>query len=314
MGRITAICISEEKGTPKREVPQAALITDWGLEGDAHAGKWHRQVSLLSKEKIDDFCKRGAGVVNGDFGENLVVEGLDPAALPVGTLFGAGNAVLLLTQVGKRCHGHCAIFDRMGDCIMPREGVFCRVLRGGALRPGDHIEILSRYPHRAAIITASDSCAAGEGEDESGPLASEICKSAGIVPVSREILPDEREALAARMRDIADGFSAELILVTGGTGFSQRDVTPEATLDVIERAAPGIPEAMRLYSLQKTPRAMLSRAVAGIRGRTLIVDLPGSPRAVRECLDAVLPEITHGLDILVGADLRCATKETEEQK
>lgn len=140
MGKILAICISEKRGTKKTSVPQAELIEEHGIRGDAHAGNWHRQVSLLSYEKIEDFRKRGAEVAFGDFGENLVAEGIDFSSYPVGTRFSCGEAVLEVTQIGKECHHGCEIFQRMGDCIMPREGVFARVLAGGAVKVGDFIE------------------------------------------------------------------------------------------------------------------------------------------------------------------------------
>lgn len=142
MGKIIAICLSAAKGTAKHPAEEAELICEYGIRGDAHAGYWHRQVSLLSLEKIEEFRARGARVELGAFGENLVVEGFDPATLPVGTRFRSGRVILELTQVGKQCHHGCAIFQAMGDCIMPRQGVFCRVLRGGMLRPGDELEIL----------------------------------------------------------------------------------------------------------------------------------------------------------------------------
>lgn len=141
MGKITAICISENKGTQKHPVNQARLIEEFGLENDAHAGKWHRQVSLLNKEKIDDFRTRGAIVDDGAFGENLVVEGIDFKTLPLGTRYRSGDVLLEMTQIGKECHQGCAIFQTMGDCIMPREGVFCRVLHGGTLKVGDNLQI-----------------------------------------------------------------------------------------------------------------------------------------------------------------------------
>ncbi len=144
MGKIIAICISEARGTQKHEVESAYLKEEWGIEGDAHAGKWHRQVSLLSVEKVDDFRAKGADVINGAFGENLVVEGFDLKTLPVGTRFKVGNDVLLeMTQIGKQCHSHCEIYKVMGDCIMPREGVFTRVLHGGEVRKGDSIDIVT---------------------------------------------------------------------------------------------------------------------------------------------------------------------------
>ena len=142
MGRVIAVCISEKKGTQKRNVGSARFVANWGIEGDAHAGKWHRQVSLLSAEKINDFRARGAAVEDGAFGENLVVEGYDFRALPIGTKFRCNDVVLELTQIGKECHSHCEIYKKMGECIMPREGVFTRVLRGGTVSVGDELTVM----------------------------------------------------------------------------------------------------------------------------------------------------------------------------
>ena len=161
---------------------------------------------------------------------------------------------------------------------------------------------------RAAIITSSDSGYRGEREDSSGPAVREILEREGYQVVSMEILPDDREILGNRMKEIADKELAELVLTTGGTGFSQRDVTPEATEDIIERRVPGIPEAMRAYSMTITKRAMLSRAAAGIRKKTLIINLPGSPKAVRESLDYIVGALEHGIEILTGEASNCARK------
>ena len=159
---------------------------------------------------------------------------------------------------------------------------------------------------RAYIITASDSGYAGEREDLSGPAAEELLRQAGYDIAGYALLPDDRAMLAETMRKVCDDDRADLLVTTGGTGFSPRDCTPEATADVIERATPGIPEAMRYYSLQITARAMLSRASAGIRRGTLIVNLPGSPKAVRECLEYILPALGNGLEILKGTTGNCA--------
>ena len=141
MGRLKGICISEKRGTEKHEVREAMVKMDWGIEGDAHGGKWHRQISLLSDEKIQEFRAKGAEVAYGAFGENLIVEGFDFRMLPVGTRFHIGDVVLEMTQIGKECHSHCQIYKRMGDCIMPREGIFTRVLHGGVLTEGDEIHV-----------------------------------------------------------------------------------------------------------------------------------------------------------------------------
>ena len=142
MGKVMAVCISEKKGTQKRNVHEALFIEDFGLENDAHAGKWHRQVSLLSYERIQDFKKKGAPVEDGAFGENLIVSGIDFKNLPVGTRFQSGDVVLEITQIGKECHNGCEIYKIMGDCIMPREGVFAKVLCGGRIREGDELTVL----------------------------------------------------------------------------------------------------------------------------------------------------------------------------
>jgi molybdenum cofactor synthesis domain-containing protein len=191
---------------------------------------------------------------------------------------------------------------------MPRKGVFGRVLHGGRLKAGDTLTITEeKLPLEAAVITASDKGARGEREDKSGDKAEAMLKEAGYAKVHRALLPDEKEGLAAQMREFAD-MGIALILTTGGTGFSPRDVTPEATLAVCERLAPGIPEAMRALSLKITPRAMLSRAAAGIHKRSLIVNLPGSPKAVEECLGFILPSLAHGIEILRGETGECARK------
>lgn len=161
---------------------------------------------------------------------------------------------------------------------------------------------------RAAIITSSDSGYRGEREDLSGPAIREILEREGYQVVSMDILPDDRTMLGEKMKEIADNNLAELILTTGGTGFSQRDVMPEATEDIIERRVPGIPEAMRAYSMIITRRAMLSRATAGIRKKTLIINLPGSPRAVKESLEYIIGALGHGIEILTGEASDCARK------
>lgn len=142
MGKLIAINISPKRGTEKKEVKQAELVANYGIMQDAHAGKWHRQVSLLSAEKIDDFKAKGAQIENGAFGENLIVSGIDFKNLPLGTRFKIGESILEMTQIGKECHSHCAIFQRMGECIMPKDGVFAVVIKGGTIHPGDDVEMI----------------------------------------------------------------------------------------------------------------------------------------------------------------------------
>ena len=162
--------------------------------------------------------------------------------------------------------------------------------------------------YTVGIITSSDKGYAGEREDKSGELVRELVEAAGFTVVKQIILPDDREMLAGEFKLMCHELKVNLVLSTGGTGFSKRDITPEATKDILEREAPGICEAIRMYSMQITKRAMLSRAVSGIRKDTLIVNLPGSPKACKEALDYVLDDIKHGIDILLGTSKECARK------
>ena len=308
MGKILAICTSPKRGTVKTEVPEATLTPEWGIETDAHGGNWHRQVSLLSAEKIENFRKK-IWVDYGAFGENLVVEGFDFRNLPVTSRFQVGEVVLEMTQIGKECHNDCVIKQQTGECIMPREGVFARVVKGGTIHTGDEMKLLptpADLPLRAAVITLSDKGSRGEREDKSGPLIVEMLTATGYKVEEALLLPDDAAQLKTQLLRLADARQVNLILTTGGTGFSPRDITPEATLAVADRNAPGIAEAMRYHSLSITPRGMLSRAASVLRGKTLIVNLPGSPKAVQENLEYILPSLEHGLRIAAGLDGECA--------
>jgi molybdenum cofactor synthesis domain len=160
--------------------------------------------------------------------------------------------------------------------------------------------------YKVAIVIVSDKASAGRREDTTGPALRAVLDRHGYETASVTILPDDQETLSAALRRLSDGGEAALVLTAGGTGFSPRDRTPEATLAVAERLAPGLAEAMRTAGMAITPRAMLSRGVAAIRGRTLIVNLPGSPKGACENLAVVLPALGHGLDVLLGASEECA--------
>ena len=144
-GRIKAISISKERGTKKNNVPTAELRAGFGIEGDAHAGDWHRQVSLLAKEAIEKMRAKGADVTEGDFAENITTEGIDLQSLSIGSKLRLGSeAEVEITQFGKKCHSNCAIFQQVGDCIMPREGIFAKVTKPGQIKTGDSIEVLQK--------------------------------------------------------------------------------------------------------------------------------------------------------------------------
>ena len=297
-GVVTAVCVSKEKGTAKHDVGKAKIVDGYGLENDAHGGPWHRQVSLLSEESIQKMADKGLDVFPGIFAENITVRGIDLPKLPVGIWLRIGEEVILeVTQIGKECHAGCAVFQQVGQCIMPKEGIFGKVIRGGKVKRGDVIRV--GFPVRTAILTISDKGSRGERPDISGDTIADEVKSIGMV-IARGLVPDDYDKIVDELKRMADDIQADLILTTGGTGLGPRDVTPEATEAVVDKLAPGIPQAMLQSGIAKTPHAMLSRATAGVRGKTLIVNLPGSPKAVKEGLDSILPALPHAVEVIRG--------------
>jgi molybdopterin adenylyltransferase len=313
MGKVEAICTASRKGGKKSACPSARFVAHQGIEGDAHAGPWHRQVSLLAAEDIEGMRRSGLpDLTFGDFAENLVVSGVDLESLGLGSrLRLAGEVELGITQLGKECHQRCAIYQQTGDCIMPRLGLFARVLRGGTVGAGDPVEVLEVVPRsrvQAVILTISDRCSRGEAVDTAGPAVERLLT--GSLPAhiyAIQIIPDDLDQIADRLKHYCDGHSIDLVLTVGGTGFAPRDVTPEAVASVMHRATPGLDEAMRRASLEKTATAVLSRAVSGIRNHTLILSLPGSERAAVENLQAILPALPHGLAKLRGDPSDCGS-------
>ena len=306
MAKVIAVCGSEKKGMRKKDWGKANFIVEFGMENDGH-GQYgtHRQVSLLAMESIKKMQDKGLKVGPGDFAENLTTEGIELFTLPVGTRMHIGSEVIgEVSQIGKECHNHCAIYIQAGDCVMPREGIFIRVLQGGEIKNED--EIVLADITTAAVITVSDKGSCGARIDESGPVLTDILTKAGITVIETAIVPDEKEEISALLERLSTERPVDLILTTGGTGFGPRDVTPEATRKVIKREAPGIGEAMRQASLAKTPNGILSRGIAGINNKTLIINLPGSPKAARENIEAVLPALDHGLKIMRGMTGECA--------
>ena len=305
MASIVSVNISEKKGTIKHPVESIQLRIGLGIEGDAHAGDWHRQVSLLDLSSFDKMTTKATVELKpGIFAENITTEGIDLWSLPIGTKLEIGDALLEITQIGKECHRHCQVFRQVGDCVMPREGIFAVVLREGELKAGQAIKIIPNL--RVAILTLSDKSYQGTREDKSGPAIARALEGKAQV-IAQEILPDDKEMIQAKLIEYARD-NIDVVFTTGGTGFAPRDVTPEATMAVIDREAPGIAEAIRTASLRVTPKAMLSRGVAGILDRTLIINFPGSPKAALECLEVFLPAMEHAVETLRGDAYECASQ------
>ena len=307
-GKVEAICISEKKGTEKKPIQETKIVEDFGLEHDAHAGKWHRQVSLLPYEEREDFKRRGGDVEDGAFGENLLISGIDVNKLVVGSHVHIGEVDLEITQRGKSCHAHCRIYHQVGECIMPRLGIFARVIHGGVIHCDDEVTYTPPTDSRirVAVLTLSDKGSQGLRVDESGPYIKKYMEERGYHVTSLDILPDNQKMIEQALINLSDRCENDLILTTGGTGLSLRDVTPEATLKVATRLVPGISEAIRYESMKYTNRAMLSRGASVIRNNTLIINLPGSVKAVKESLDIIIDPLHHGLEILKGDAHDCA--------
>lgn len=302
MAKVFAICVSEKRGIQKHIVDSVILKENHGIVGDAHADSWHRQISILDKKEIDEFNEKGANVFPGAFGENLILEGLDLKQLEMRDRIQVGEAILEFSQRGKECHTHCAIYHKMGECIMPVKGIFFEVIKGGRVKVGDEVKKID-YPDKpftVAVVTISDRCFNKEQKDISGPTISKRLKENGYQVIEEVLLPDNFELIKKELERLCDQREVNLILTTGGTGFSSRDVTPEATLAVMERNVPGISEVIRAESMKITKHAMLSRAVSVIHKKTLIINLPGSPKACTEAMDVFLDTIPHGLRLLKG--------------
>lgn len=304
--KINSISISEKKGIKKTPVNEAKLIEGFGIEGDAHAGSWHRQISLLAEESITKMKEIGLDVTYGSFAENITTEGIELNRLPIGTLLKIGDeCILSVSQIGKECHTRCAIYHQAGDCVMPKEGIFAYVLKGGTIKPGDLIEEIDGFT--AAVLTISDKGAKGERVDTAGPKIQTILAGLGICTIESAIVPDELNDIQNILRDWIEA-KVDLIITSGGTGISPRDITPEATSPLIEKQVPGIMEAIRNKTGEITKRAYLSRGIAGVSKNSLIINLPGSEKAVTESLEVISEFLIHGLETLNGKKHDCGRK------
>lgn len=318
MSNIKHICIGSRHGVAKECVKQAELIAGYGVEGDIHAGQNHHHVSLIAAE---DLQAAKFAIKPGRLGENIMLHGVDLNKLGIGSRLYLGDRVVLnVTQTGKTLQQPDNIVPVTGDYLMARYGVFAQIECGGTIRANDTVRVESLVPreqYQAVVLTISDRCSKGETVDTAGPaVAATLEESLNAHVYHSEIVPDDESMIVDKLRYYCDNYSIDLLLTVGGTGPAPRDVTPEASRRVIQRFTPGIDEAMRYASLAKTPFAMLSRGVSGIRGSTWIVNLPGSERGSVENLEAIIKALPHGLKKLRGhpADCDCCRPRTVTPK
>ncbi len=305
--KILSVNISEKKGTVKKAVDEITL-NHLGVMEDAHAGHWHRQVSLLGKESVDRFSKQaGRAIAYGEFAENLTTEGIELFKTSPLDRFSGENVELEVTQIGKQCHGSaCSIFREVGNCVMPKEGIFARVIRQGSLKPGDTLEYKPRLLH-FKVVTLSDRASKGHYSDRSGPRIIEILenhfdKLPRNIKVDHTIIPDDASSLSVLVEKSTYD-EADVIITTGGTGIGPRDVTIETIKPLLDKEIPGIMEMIRVKYGREKPNALLSRGVAGLIGDTLIYTLPGSVKAVNEYMDEILKTMEHLIYMRHGLDV-----------
>ena len=306
-GKVISVNISQEKGTIKRPVAKIQIV-ETGVVDDAHAGPWHRQVSILGQEDVDFFAKEAKREISpGEFAENLTISGIALDKVSILDRFRIGQVELEVTQIGKQCHGdNCAIFREVGRCVMPKKGLFCRVINKGQIEPGDCIEYIPR-PLEILIITLSDRAFAGEYTDRSGPAAKQIleeyfsdkrwhCRYNNILLADDSV--KLREKLAKAIKEEIDA-----IFIVGGTGIGPRDIAPETVTSLCDKIIPGIMENIRVKFGNDKPSVLLSRSVAAIAGKTQIYTLPGSVRAVEEYLSEIIKTLEHAVFMIHGLDV-----------
>lgn len=304
--KISSLNISEKKGVIKSPVNSIEL-NEKGITNDAHAGNWHRQVSILGSESIEKFsAEMGKVIKPGEFAENITLQGLGVTKVNPLDKFICNDIQLEVTQIGKKCHGsNCVIFRETGNCVMPKEGIFCRVLKGGTLKQGDEI-IFQPKEYKVLVLTLSDRCYSGITKDTGGPKVVEKIKSLMDArerkyKIDKEILPDDPVLLTDKIKNALES-TYDIIITTGGTGIGPRDIAPETIKPLLDKELPGIMDFIRLKYGSEKPNTLISRAIAGTKSNTLIFTLPGSLKAVTEYMEEINKVIFHCFYMLYSID------------
>ncbi len=304
---LVSVNISAKRDSIKHPVTQAE-IDERGIIGDAHAGTAALPVSLLAQESIERFTREtGRKIAPGEFAENLTIRGLDPREVGLLDHLQVGVVELQVAQIGKRYHEKpCAIYREVGRCLMPEEGIFCRVTQNGTVRVGDAVQHMLKLL-RFKVITVSDRASRGEYADRSGPRVRELIEDfmkdkRWHFNIDASIVSDDPEKLANELRN-ARNATCDVVITTGGTGVGARDTTPEVVVMECSKLIPGIMEHIRVKYGAENPAALLSRSVAGVLGHGLVFTLPGSVKAVEEYMNEILKTIEHLIMMLHGLDI-----------
>lgn len=304
---VVSVNISAGRGGIKRPV-QHIVLDGFGIVGDAHRGRWHRQVSILMQKSIRKFADCiGRTFSPGEFAENIIISELDAAQVAILDRFSIGTAEIEVTQIGKECHDDkCSVYQNVGRCIMSDDGIFCRVIKGGTVKPGDKAT-LRQYIFTIKIITVSDRTARGESEDISGPRIRNMLQKyfddrRWHIEIKKSIVPDDEQMLHQELQTALQ-INTDVIITTGGTGIGQRDITPDVIEPMCRKKIPGIMEHIRTKYGAKNPNALLSRSIAGVAGKTIIFALPGSTKAVSEYMTEILKILEHTIFMIHEIDV-----------
>ncbi|HAR62296.1 MAG TPA: molybdenum cofactor synthesis protein [Candidatus Margulisbacteria bacterium] len=301
---IRSINTSNEKGTAKNPVDKAIIKKGLGIVADAHRGMKNREISLLSREEIDGFKP---DLPDGSFGENFTIEGLDTSNIKLLDRMKLRDVVLEVSKIGKECHDRCHIYYSMGDCIMPKKGFFVRVIRGGGIvRPGAKAQYIPKT-FKVAVITLSDRASQGVYQDKSGELITSqlqqyFASSDRQVLIDKIVIPDSSlKLISLFLKFIFKSY--DIVMTTGGTGVSPKDITIGITRLFVKKEIPGIAEFIRNKYGQHNRNALTSRSLVGVNGKTLIFCLPGSVKAVNEYLAEIIPMLNHLFSMVHDLDM-----------
>jgi len=305
-GKIKSINVSKKKGIPKNPIPSIDIDVE-GMIDDAHRGQHHRQISILPQEKIDQYQQEHDLKINpGAFGENLITEDIDFTKIHLLDQLKINKVLLEVTQIGKDCHNNqCIIAKQTGQCIMPKKGIFCRVLKTGHITINNTIEHSSRKL-KILLLTMSDRAYQGIYKDRAGMKVEEILSCFAKeknwqIETNRLILPDEKTELKAVLKKSIHQY--DVIFTLGGTGIGSRDITPEVVAPFCEKQMPGIMENIRIKYGAHNPMARLSRSIAGIHHQTQLYTLPGSVKATTEYMTEILTTLEHSVFMIKNIDI-----------
>jgi len=305
MNKINILSVNLSDKHSRKYPVKELVLTNKGVEGDVHAGSWNRQISIIDKSHIDLFIKHteGRDADFGEFAENITVSGLDELNVVPFDRFKIGDAEIEVTQVGKPFHDR---FRELGNYVMPRVGVFCRVIKPGVIKANDEMQYIPKT-FNALVITLSDRASNGEYDDKSGPLVCTMLenffkKKNMPFEIVSEIIPDD----AKRLKEIVSKAKTEeidIIITTGGTGIGMRDITVDTIQPMLDKEIPGVMEMIRLKYGAEKPNALLSRGVAGVIDQSLVYTLPGSVKAVTEYMTEITKTLFHLIYMLHSIDI-----------